>query len=460
MNNSTHRTFILMALVVVILLFLHLLPPLTIGDVKFRPVSVLSDVSDSPLDDKLTEVIPKPIEPKLLRRTGADEDSVVIEESWPKGVQKIVDFSNGKPGGMSHFYDMLKKLSHHQKIGRPVRIAYYGDSFIEGDMMLANLRELMQAHYGGEGVGWVDAGNSLAYYRLTVNNKFKGLTEHMVMKRNTYRAADAGLSERYYPLAGTASMYIYPRGGYPHLAAWNNTRLYMLSSSPASVTFKSSYGNPMTKNASPSSHIQVVECGARMTDVTVTVNSAKAVLYSVALESDNGIIVDNFSVRGSAGISLQSLSKQTLRDFASVRPYDLIIFQYGVNAVSERSNDDTHKNYIRHMKAVVEHFKECFPKASILVMSTPDRGTRSGGVVTTMKGIESLVGYQEELAAETHVGFYNLFAAMGGRGSMGRLVDEGLANKDFVHLKVKGGERVAKCIFDSFSKRKETIKHD
>ena len=114
MNNSTHRTFILMALVVVILLFLHLLPPLTIGDVKFRPVSVLSDVSDSPLDDKLTEVIPKPIEPKLLRRTGFDEDSVVIEESWPKGVQKIVDFSNGKPGGMSHFYDMLKKLSHHQ----------------------------------------------------------------------------------------------------------------------------------------------------------------------------------------------------------------------------------------------------------------------------------------------------------------------------------------------------------
>ena len=62
---------------------------------------------------------------------------------------------------MAHFYALLDSLSRHKSIGRPVRVAYYGDSFIEGDILVSDLRELMQARYGGYGVGWIDAGNEL-----------------------------------------------------------------------------------------------------------------------------------------------------------------------------------------------------------------------------------------------------------------------------------------------------------
>ena len=58
-----------------------------------------------------------------------------------------------------------------------------------------------------------------------------------------------------------------------------------------------------------------------------------------------------------------------------------------------------------------------------MIVSSPDRGSKTSPD-GTMKGVEMLVGYQEQLAANCHVGFYNLFRAMGGAGTMMRIVDE------------------------------------
>ena len=44
--NQIARTFTLVGLVVVILLAMHLLPTLQIGDTELRPVSILSDVTE------------------------------------------------------------------------------------------------------------------------------------------------------------------------------------------------------------------------------------------------------------------------------------------------------------------------------------------------------------------------------------------------------------------------------
>ena len=43
-----------------------------------------------------------------------------------------------------------------------------------------------------------------------------------------------------------------------------------------------------------------------------------------------------FSVRGSSGLHLRSIPLHTLRDFQRLRPYDLIVVQYGLNVATER----------------------------------------------------------------------------------------------------------------------------
>ena len=57
---------------------------------------------------------------------------------------------------------------------------------------------------------------------------------------------------------------------------------------------------------------------------------------------------------------------------------------------------------------------------------------------------------QAQLAADCHVGFYNFYQAMGGQGSMKKLVDGNLANKDYTHLSFGGGKLVAKKMYSSF----------
>lgn len=75
------------------------------------------------------------------------------------------------------------------------------------------------------------------------------------------------------------------------------------------------------------------------------------------------------------------------------------------------------------MQTTVEHLKEAFPQAAILVVSVGDRDYKTEeGELRTMPGIKNLVRYQQNLAADEAVAFWNMFEAMGGEGSMAEMV--------------------------------------
>ena len=179
--NQCSRTFILAGLVVAILLALHLMPTLTLGGVELRHVNVLSDVlPEAYRSEEAIDYIPSPEPPAPQVAFVADSSAVEIKETRPPGVTMIDDYSAGAPGGMAHFYSALANVSAME---RPVRIAYYGDSFIEGDILTCDLRESLQNEFGGNGVGWVDCGSKVAGFRRTVKHQFSGFTEYEVVKK-------------------------------------------------------------------------------------------------------------------------------------------------------------------------------------------------------------------------------------------------------------------------------------
>ena len=187
MKDNTYKTLLLTLLVALFLFLLHFLPTFKIGDAKLREIDILSDLAQK--KKVLEDVIPSPKKPSAIVAYDKDGKVIDFKEEWPKGIERIVDYSAGKPGGLDHFYSQLNLLAQKQAVGRPVRIAYFGDSYIEGDILLADLREDLQKQYGGYGVGWIDAGNDLDRYKHTVDNKFTGLTEHMVQKPASYCGA-------------------------------------------------------------------------------------------------------------------------------------------------------------------------------------------------------------------------------------------------------------------------------
>ena len=178
--------------------------------------------------------------------------------------------------------------------------------------------------------------------------------------------------------------------------------------------------------------------------------SPRTTLFGMALESDRGVVLDNFSMRGSSGTQLARIPINTLAHFARLRPYDLIIVHYGLNEAVKGNTVPILKVYIEGMKKAIGNVHAAFPDASILVVSVPDRDQRSAEGITTLKEVKNLVNLQEQLAADCHVGFLNFYKAMGGEGSMKRLVDRNMANKDYTHLSFGGGRLVARKVFPSF----------
>ena len=146
--NPSARTFTLISLIVSTLLLMHQLPSLSVCDVPLRPVNLLSAVLPEPEEAEIDVPTPTPLSPSAV--PNSRKEAIHFQETWPKGVQPIVDYSAGKAGGMEHFYRQMAQI---KALDRPVRIAYYGDSYIEGDILTGDLRELFQQTYGGSGVG-------------------------------------------------------------------------------------------------------------------------------------------------------------------------------------------------------------------------------------------------------------------------------------------------------------------
>lgn len=84
----------------------------------------------------------------------------------------------------------------------------------------------------------------------------------------------------------------------------------------------------------------------RIGSIRWTVDRADSTLfYGLAMDGKKGIILDNFSLRGSSGLSLRGIPPQMLKQFNRQRPYDLIILEYGLNVATERG-----RNYDNYQK--------------------------------------------------------------------------------------------------------------
>lgn len=446
--NSAARTFALVGLVAAILLAMHMLPTIHVNGQELRAVNILSDILPEPYQQKYSiDVIPRPDPPKPMEPVDSMAAKPFVEYR-PEGVTLIDDYSEGLPGGMDHFYGALDSLSVLQ---RPLRIAYFGDSFVEGDILTAHIRERLQQRFGGSGVGWADPGNKINGFRQTVRQRFKGFREYEVVEKPfDYRCQ--GINQRYFVPEEGASVWTRGTDYCPHAADWQQATLFLRADQAVTVEVNiDDTGEWTAYQLEGSDRLQSIEIRRPMHSVSYRFRDIGQGTYvhGMALEDTTGITLDNFSMRGSSGLTLSRLPADLLADLARQRTYDLIVLHFGLNVVSERTHAANYKAHIRRMADVVALMRQTYPQASVLVVSVPDRDQRTPAGIRTMNGVESLVGYQQLLASDCHVAFFNLFQAMGGRESMKQLVDRQLANKDYTHLKHKGGEELSKPFFDS-----------
>ena len=401
---------------------------------ELKPVNMFSDVQVDEEDSALlaSEIVVKPI--------------VEIDETCPDGVECIQNFTDSK-FPLERFFN---KLYAAQKGQTKVRIAWFGDSFTDADLVVSDLRDTLQSVYGGNGVGFVPITSDAPGYRLSVGHAFGGWNTSSVIVRNG--SANFGINGYNYKPDSANFVRFTGSRKFKHTRKFDVFRLFYVANRPveARISLNDTVKHHVILPESLSPEMYTVGQN-NIKKVKFNIPSTAGItLFGASLEDSTGFYIDNFSIKGNSGLSLLSIPTGNMACFDSLLNYDLIVLQFGLNAVSAQTRNFT--AYMDGMTKLIDKFKRVFPGRPILLLSVSDRSERKQGTYVTMKSIKALVNAQQKLAYDNKLLFWNLYEAMGGENSMARFVaaTPPLANKDYTHLNFQGGRKVGLTFAKSF----------
>lgn len=443
MKNYLKYSLSLTLVVVVALLGLHWLPVLTIDGHTMRRVDLLGDLRFPELEaDSDSIALPPVIKPAFI-------------DTCRAGMTCIEDYSDSTLRGMSPFYEALDRVSSGDGL---VRIAVFGDSFIEADILTADLRELLQKRFGGCGVGFVTITSMTSGYRPTVRHSFSGWSSHAVTDSVYFDKKKQGISGHYFVPRQGATVELRGQNKYASLLdTCQRASIFFYTRDSVHLGVRINREPQQGYSFAPSDELQQMQVDGHIGSVRWTVNRAdSALFYGLAMDGKKGIILDNFSLRGSSGLSLRGIPPQMMRQFNQQRPYDLIILEYGLNVATERGRN--YDNYQNGLLTAIELLKNSFPQAGLLLLSVGDRNYKTeNGDLRTMPGVKNLIHYQQNIAAESGIAFWNMFEAMGGEGGMPKMVHAkpSMANYDYTHINFRGGKYLAGLLYETLIYGKE-----
>lgn len=358
--------------------------------------------------------------PNRLTNFSIDTTKIIVENF----IQKLIALKKTKKG--------------------KIRIAYLGDSMIEGDLVSQTLRKKLQEYFGGEGVGFVPITSPVAGFRTSVKHSFS-----TKWKESSFRNR---ISVTPLYLSGKTFFSV----GYNWMDATDNTygktttlEKYLLCgyrANSARVAVNSSFNAIKPTN----SFNRILLDKSFNNKLKLEISDNLLPLYGVSFESEDGVIIDNFSYRGSGGFEFVSIDTSFLKQVAKTQPYDLIIMQYGVNVLNHPNNNNFNW-YYKAMLTSIQNLKACFSNTDFILISTADKSFRYSDGTHTAIGMDSLIATQEKIAFEMGMAFFNTYNSMGGYNSMVDWVNRNprLAAKDYTHLNAKGAEVLGNGIYES-----------
>jgi len=465
MNSPrSQNPFLLVLLVVSLLGLLSLLKPgLTVGGVELRPVRLLADILrkdpaavarlDAPPPNGSATVAPADT---VAAVATPDSAEVAAEQEVKPQAPTVPNL-----GGLDSF---LAALRQTKADGSPVRIAYFGDSMIEGDLITGDLRNSLQTEFGGAGVGYVPINSITADFRGTIRQTFSSdWTEYNLVTPKLPAAYPLGISGHVFlprpqapadSMAGPAGQasWVEFRAGGPWAAVrrFEQARLFYGPGAARDevlvTTNKHEVAHALAGGGAVNAMLLKPAVPARSMRLAFATHRPRPV-YGVSFESPRGVVLDNFSFRGNSGLALTRIPFKTLAAFGKELDYRLIILHYGVNVAS--ASYASYKWYERGMTRVVDRMQRAFPNASILIVGMSDKSSRIDGEFVTDPSVPRLLAAQRQLAVRNHAAFWNLYEAMGGENSMVRWVEDSpaLANKDYTHVNGRGAHKIAGLLF-------------
>ena len=397
------------------------------------------------------------------------QDTLAVKDSVAQKSQPIIPKVNvantDSRAYMAAFYAALDSTST-----QPVRVVHYGDSQIEEDRITNVLRERWQKQYGGGGTGLLPLHQTIPTRTIrqwlsingVVQTAQKGPKRYLVYGLRSMRLTDSddyGVMGQVAVMDSTLVegsedivMNIEPidKKRKPH-NYFNRVRV-LTDSAYAIKNFELRIKSGDSLNVIKNSELRIKSQDFLLPDSTTKCEihlRGKGHVYGVSLETPTGVIVDNIPMRGCSGNIFTKIDSTQLSDFYRETNTRLIILQFGGNMIPQTENPSTISGYVRStLRQQIRYIRACAPQASILFIGPSDMSTNIDGQMTTYPMVPYMDKLLKKMAAEEQIAYWSMYDAMGGKDSMVRWVENGLAGSDYVHFTRSGANNIGKKLYN------------
>ena len=486
-DDYTSRGLLVAATALALLIAVSFIPPINAGGVKLRRASIVSDVVNHhekekteqelqpEIDVKEFEVDLESVAEQVAKTTAtASPTGEATSASWegifdeqPTGGDSpsraapkldmdlealLPDSSLLTPvevfGGEGNDMELLYEKILSEK---PIRIAFMGDSFVEADILTADLRELLQDTFKGGGTGFAPMASPFTAYRQTVKTTAKGWTPYNIMQR---KSTPSPLNGDYFVSGWVAqgsdgaSTRWEMTSRRRHLTECRRARVLFISRDDSEIAIRVNDGEQRTFSFTGSDvvrQIVIEQENIASLEMTVLAGGNGITGYGADFEDVKGVTVDNFSIRSNNGQAMFWTNPAVNAQINSMRGYDLVILQYGLNIMQSERKD--YSLYAQQVEKMIRFVKNCFPKAAVIVMGVSDRSERDEEGFKPMKVAENLSEWQRKAAMECNAAFWHTYRSMQQRGGMKGFVANGWAGKDYTHINYAGGREIATGLY-------------
>jgi lysophospholipase L1-like esterase len=333
------------------------------------------------------------------------------------------------------------------KLGRAVRVSWYGDSVIATDAIPSRLRGKLQASYGDGGPGFV---------YLVAPHKF--CHHEQVEKTQSgwlpYGISTSAVSDKMYGAGGSTAESF---GGTAKLSlktGAQSAELYYLTQPKGGTLTLNSGGSELLKvetagDAKAPGYATAKVAGAKKLEFEA---KGKVRTFGVALENPAGIVVDNFGI---VSVNVKSFSNHDPAFFTGElahRKADLLMIMIGANEAAWLGPGDRDtKDYAGRYESVLKLLRKGRPDGSCLVVSPTDQAEAKDGSYPSRPVMPVLVEAQRKAAAAAGCAFFSTYDWMGGKGSASKWFSKRYVGSDFQHLTVAGAAKMGDALYDALT---------
>jgi alginate O-acetyltransferase complex protein AlgI len=388
----------------------------------------------------------------------ADTIKISLPDTIAASVSSPVIPENKSDNLLQRFLDSLK-YSRGQ-----IRILYYGDSQIEGDRITSYLRYMLRKERGGTGPGlflplmpvmytkslWIRSSSNWKRYNYlsykTGEISHRNLGPFMAICRYLPEGETRSAPEKAFIRIKPSNVADSSSSEYDILRIF-----YGKTEGTVNVVVKADDNEVFTDTLKRGPDFNEIRCPLnRRKDIEIEFEGKVSPdIYGISIESETGVVVDNISQRGSAGLEFTMVDRDNLREAYKKLSPDLFILQYGLNIVKNVRDDYSY--YQKGLVRQIALIRKISPLTPIIIVGVTDMAANDGDSIKSYKNIPTIIDAQKRAALKAGVIFWNSYGAMGGKSSIIRWAGKKppLAQKDFIHFTYTGADTLSDMLVSS-----------